>query len=286
MTTFLLFLITGIVTLLAVMYVLAGAWMGVPVIATEYASIVGSCVLISSAYVSLFSKKRASIMACLGLICVGSFWFIEPIKALISGDAPAGLIVVPGFIWLMMAGSLREAIKGIGATSQEEVRNRFRKGVLSVSAALLLIAIVGIKWQHEAGKRTPSRYEIPDRYVGWVEIQYDTLDASVAPVKDKHLVFAIPASGLLKTSSSQQYGEAHDQYFYCVGSNCRELVNTGWGEGGMIWAESSGTFEERDKPEVRMQQFFVGTELQYKKMQELSTMQQGIVPGDIRAKLP
>ena len=284
-STFFIFLLTGITTALPVMYMLAGAWMGVPVVATEFASLIGSCLLISSAYVSLFSRKQASRLAVVGILGIGSFWCIEPIKALHSGAVSIIMVGLLGLVWLAIAATLSATVKGIRATEHNQVGNPFRKVVLSISTVLLFVSIVGIEWQHKANERTPSRYEIPEGYVGWVEIQYGISGTPAIPLKNKQLVFAVPASGLLKTSSSQQFGEAHDQYCYCVKDSCRELPNTGWGKGGMIWDESSGTFEETGKPEIRLEHFFVGKESEYKKMQDLSSMQKGIVPGDMKAIL-
>jgi hypothetical protein len=57
MALFLTFLFTGIVTILPVVYMLLGAWMGVPVVLTEYFAFAGSCCMMSAAYVSLFQAK-------------------------------------------------------------------------------------------------------------------------------------------------------------------------------------------------------------------------------------
>jgi hypothetical protein len=285
MKAFFLFLITGIVTALPVMYMLAGAWMGVPVIATEYVSIAGSCMLIGSAYISLFSPKQASKFAFIGFLCVGSFWCVEPVKALWSGDVGVGLITMLAVVWIFIGVALTTSVKSIRIHRSEQVRIRTRKIILGVSASLLVTSIVAIEWQQKANERTPSRYEIPDGYVGWVEIRYEIAGFPITPVKNRQLVFTIPPSGLLKTNSAQQFGAAHDQYLYCATNGCKELLDTGWGKGGMIWGESSGTFQESGRSEVRLQHFFVGTESQYKKMQALSSMQEGIAPGDIRDKL-
>ena len=285
MGTFFLFLLTGVVTVLPVIYMLAGAWMGVPVVATEYSSIVGSCLLISSAFMSLFSKKHASQFAIAGTLGIASFWITEPIKALKSGGAPVALLVGLGVIWLMLAATLAVAVRGVRAAPHMQTKSRGRKAILSVFMVLFLLLIVAIEWQQKASERIPSRYQIPDGYVGWVVIQYDIAGTPAVPVSNKQLVFVIPQSGLLKTSSSQQFGEAHDQYLYCGSSGCRELADTGWGKGGMVWDESSGTSQETGKQEIRSEQFFVGTEAQYKKMQDLPNTWTGVVPGDIKAKL-
>jgi hypothetical protein len=285
MKNFFLFLATGIVTILPVLYMVAGAWMGVPVIPTEYASLIGSCLLIGAAFVSLFVHRRALILVGVGIACVGSFWIIEPIKALRSNGASITLLVILAIVWLMMALSLAAVVRGIRATDRQPISARFRKISLCISAVMALTLVIATIWQNEANKRTPSRYEIPEGYVGWIEIQYEIPGSPPTTIRDKQFIFSIPASGLLKTSTAQQFGEAVDHYFYCGTSGCRALTYTISGKDGKIWDESSGTSQETGKPEVRVEHFFVGTEAQYKKMQELSTMQDGIVPGDVRAKL-
>lgn len=285
MKNFFLFLATGVMTALPVLYLFAGAWMGVPIIPTEYASIFGSGLVMAAAFVALFSLRKSATLAIIGIIGIGSFWIIEPIKALQSSGSSAVFLLLLGSVWLAIALSLSTAIKALRITTHKPASSRQRKVILGCSSALLFILVAAIIWQDKVDERIPSRYEIPDGYVGWIEIQHEIPETAVTPIRDKQLIFVIPESGLLKTRTAQQFGTAQDHYFYCGNNGCREIANTGWGKGGMIWGESSGTFEETGKPEIRVEHFFVGNETQYKKMQELSAMQEGIVPGDIKSKL-
>ncbi len=260
--------------------------MGVPIIATEYTSLTGSCLLIISAFISLFSRRQASVAAGIGVISVGSFWCIEPIKAILSMGPSWGLVSIVCVVWLLLAASSISAIRNIRAVVGDAVNMRFRKAVLGVSSVLFVGLFVGIEWRQKANERIPSRYELPDGYVGWVEIQHGIAGAPATPVRNKQFVFTIPAAGLLKTSTPQMFGTAHDHYFYCGAAGCHELAETGWGSGGMIWASSSGTFETPGQPDIHSEQFFIGTESQYQRMQSLPEMNQGVVPGDLRTTLP
>jgi hypothetical protein len=103
--------------------------------------------------------------------------------------------------------------------------------------------------------RHPSRFLIPDGYVGWVEIKYGESNAPSLPIISGTLICRIPDSGLLRTSSSLEEGWAKDEYFYSSNEgSVRALMDTGWGSGGMIWGESNSTVD---------QYFYVGTEAQY-----------------------
>jgi hypothetical protein len=124
-------------------------------------------------------------------------------------------------------------------------------------------------WQHKASERHPSYYFIPDGYVGWVKIHHGVPNAPITPISGGAYEFRIPASGEDFTNSEQEFGWAHDRYFYVSPNGVqREILETGWGKGGMIWNNSSGTFEEEGKKPDRTEQFFVGTEVQLHQLGE------------------
>lgn len=105
--------------------------------------------------------------------------------------------------------------------------------------------------------RKPSRFLIPDGYVGWVNIYFEIKDAPPLTIEEGHYVFRIPPAGTMSTSSKLEGGIAVDDYYYVdKQGNRRPLESTSWGEGGMIWAESTGN----DANGITYSRFFVGTE--------------------------
>jgi hypothetical protein len=136
-------------------------------------------------------------------------------------------------------------------------------------------------------QRRPSRYLIPEGYVGWVRINFRVKDAPPIPIEDGRYLFKFPPSGLIETSSDIEYGWSKDEYFYYSGDARRKLVGTGWGESGMIWAGATGwsgnNFEERtDVREV----FFVGTEEEYRKYGDEKDENYQPVIGNVRERKP
>jgi hypothetical protein len=111
--------------------------------------------------------------------------------------------------------------------------------------------------------RHSSGFFIPDGYVGWVQVEFQVPDASVLPVIDGESVYKFPRSGLLTTSSSEEYGWAKDHYFYYSEEGTRMLPETGRGGGGLIWGkingEGAGALGKR-----KYEEFFVGTEEQFR----------------------
>jgi hypothetical protein len=104
--------------------------------------------------------------------------------------------------------------------------------------------------------RHPTRFLIPDGYVGWVEVKYGDSNAFPFPMDQGTLICRIPDSGLLATSSLFEQGWAKDEYFYySKNGSVRALKETGWGLGGMIWGGSNSTSE---------QYFYIGTEERYR----------------------
>jgi len=143
---------------------------------------------------------------------------------------------------------------------------KLRTSILALSFLLLGGVVISAGCQEK--ERRPSRYLIPEGYVGWVRINFNVKDATPVPFEDGHYLFKFPASGLLETSSDIEYGvSSGDDYFYYSSEGKRQkLQGTGWGGGGMIWAGANGwsgkNFTERtDVHEV----FFVGTEEELKK---------------------
>ena len=124
--------------------------------------------------------------------------------------------------------------------------------------------------------RQPSRYLIPDGYVGWVNIYFLVKDAPELPVEEGHYLFRISASGELRTSSRLEGGMAKDDYYYIdTQGHRRKLESTGWGKGGMIWAEITGN----DEKGMIFERFFVGTEEQLKEYGFKMEKQIGPIPA-------
>jgi hypothetical protein len=113
----------------------------------------------------------------------------------------------------------------------------------------------------EGPKRTPTRYLIPNGYVGWVQIDYE-VDRGLAPEREgKYLVLRVPANGHLITSAHYEEGWASDDYFYYDSKGVRtRLPWTIPGRGGMVWGQYSG----RSNGDPQYGRMFIGTEEQYR----------------------
>jgi len=113
-------------------------------------------------------------------------------------------------------------------------------------------------------ERRPSRYLIPEGYVGWLRIEFNVEGAPPIPIEDGHYLFKFPPSGLIKTSSDIEYGWAMDEYYYSSGDDRRRLKGSDWGGGGMIWGGVTGSKQVPQRERTRYAEFFVGTEEQFK----------------------
>jgi hypothetical protein len=103
--------------------------------------------------------------------------------------------------------------------------------------------------------RHPTRFLIPEGYVGWVEVKYADANSPALPQNAGVLICRIPEAGLLSTSSQLGRGWAKDEYFYyAADGSVSGLKETGWGQGGVIWGNVNSATEEY---------FYVGTEGQY-----------------------
>jgi len=117
--------------------------------------------------------------------------------------------------------------------------------------------------------RHPTRYLIPSGYVGWVKIEYGDGGPPLEMSKGTYIC-RIPPSGVVPTSSQMEEGWAKDDFFYVsADGRLTKLPDTGWGGGGMIWAETISSDQEvRAKTPNRVtESFYVGTESQYRATQ-------------------
>jgi hypothetical protein len=126
---------------------------------------------------------------------------------------------------------------------------------------VLVLCVASTSAACQEQRRRPSRYLIPEGYVGWVRIDFNIKDAPSLPIEDGQYLFKFPSSGRIQTSSDIEYGGANDDYYYYSGDTRRLLKSTGWGKGGMIWAGFNG--KAQDEKEV-YEYFFVGTEEELK----------------------
>lgn len=104
-----------------------------------------------------------------------------------------------------------------------------------------LFAALGI-WPafvtHNYGRRS-ARFLVPEGYVGWVRVEFQSSGAPPVPVENGEYVFQIPPSGLLKTSSSEQYGWAKDRYYYDSRNGVQALPD-GSRDQNLIWGKLNG----------------------------------------------
>jgi len=147
------------------------------------------------------------------------------------------------------------------------------RALMGVWFALLPLAFFS---QQCEPARQPSRYLIPDGYVGWVNVYFEVRDAPKLPVEEGRYLFRISPSGELSTSSRLEGGIAKDDYYYVDKQDRRRrLESTGWDKGGMIWAESTGS-DHKGNTNLR---FFVGTEEQLKQYGFKMEKQVGPIPA-------
>src|SRR4051812_49346695 len=131
---------------------------------------------------------------------------------------------------------------------------------------LLLVLLLTSAVLASAGCRSqihPSRYLLPEGYVGWVRIDFKMIDAPSTPVEDGYPLYKIPQSGILQTSSDFEFGEGPpDEYYYYSGDSRRELkdeLKDGvWTRGMIQRSWTSGG----EKP---IEYFFVGTKEDFEK---------------------
>lgn len=145
-----------------------------------------------------------------------------------------------------------------------DTMNRSRR---MIAAALGLVLLSAVALSLGLGTRTSprpsSRFLIPDSYTGWVRIEFEVKDAPPLPTDRGEYVLQIPPSGVLRTSSREQYGWANDRYYYYYSSPqaMRPLADSGPTQ--LIWGKLNGE-EAGASGDRKYEEFFVGTLQQFK----------------------
>lgn len=145
---------------------------------------------------------------------------------------------------------------GGSATSSTHVRHALRAllsatGALSLALVLALI-IIFIVFQ---GIGRPVLWEIPDGYVGWVEVQFG--EPTCPPLRDAGIYLVVPVSssgrGCTSANSLGSVWRYHRFESVRADGTREETPHTSWGGGGRIWALSFGG-------QGKVASFFVGSE--------------------------
>ncbi len=139
-------------------------------------------------------------------------------------------------------------------------RRSFR---IAVGISTLVVITGLVLWANFNGRNSTQhslRYLIPVSYTGWVRVEFEISGAVALPVERGQMIVKIPLSGLLKTSSPEQYGNAKDYYFFYSETGLRPLPT--YGPGRLIWGKVTGE-ESGASGKRKYEEFFVGTEQQY-----------------------
>jgi len=143
---------------------------------------------------------------------------------------------------------------------------RVAVALFTFASAISLVGAISVVAWITLGARNSAqrslRFLIPEGYTGWVRVEFEVPGESPLPLESGQMVARIPPSGLLKTSSPERYGWARDSYrYYSSAGDLRQLPNSGHGR--LIWGKMNGA-KSGSSGELKYEEFFVGTEPQYK----------------------
>lgn len=139
---------------------------------------------------------------------------------------------------------------------------RRARGFAGALTLVFFIAVIALLNKAPAGPQERSlRFLIPEGYTGWVRVEFEVAGAPPLPVESGQTVAKLPPTGVLSTSSPEQYGWAEDTYYFYSQNGIRPVPSNGpqrmiWGK---INGEASGPSGKR-----KYEEFFVGTEQQFR----------------------
>lgn len=164
----------------------------------------------------------------------------------------------------------------------ETLRTWFMRAVGGASIALLVL--VALSLAGVLSTRLPTRYYLPDGYMGDVQIQYGVPGAPPLPERDGYRVVVIPRDGVARTSSRMQGGWARNEYYYGREPNARRLpYDPNDRPRSMVWDPSFGGSTDMKGNVSRYQYFFVGPYNVYDRYGRFELRAGVILPGHMRA---
>jgi hypothetical protein len=166
-----------------------------------------------------------------------------------------------------------------------------RSARIFVGVATLLLAIgLGAWFKINGSSVNPNsiprswRFLIPEGYRGWVRVEFEIPGAPPLPAEAGQIVLKIPPTGLLRTSSPEQYGWAKDDYVFYASGGLKPIPDSGAGK--LIWGKINSTVESGSSGKRRYEEFFVGTQQQFKDQAEQSKPNDSPKDSHVPAAIP
>jgi hypothetical protein len=276
MFPFLLYFAAGATTALHVCLLFSLSAVGGTPGILKFVSLAGSAGLIVSSFGSLFRPYPAAKLALPASLTCWCFYAPAFLASVRTGphamsDIQVAVFSYSAVAFLLMA-TVYSVIVSFKPSSRSDDTGWFlpshanRPARITVLIALLVAVIAAAAWfsfgAHSILRR-PARFWIPEGYVGWVTVEFEIPNAPPLPIEDGRYVFRIPASGDLKTSSSEQLAAGKREYSYVSERGLAVIPSSTSGPDCMIWGKISG--EGRGVSGSRKyEEFFVGTEQQFK----------------------
>lgn len=292
MLPFLLYFGAGLLTSLHLYVLLSLTVFGAPPNVLEFISLFGSICMLVASYVSLlkpYVAAKLALPAALANWCFYAPGIVATLKAGRHHQIPELRIVALPYVAVALlvlvtvySAAVSSRIREVGKRRSWFFPDSTRRSArIIIGACSITIAVslsVWFSFGRETAVHRSSRFLIPDGYVGWVRIEFQVPGTPLLPVEGGQYVFQVPADGVLRTSSPEQYGWGHDQYYYTSGNDLH-LLATGDAAGRLVWGQING---EAGGPAGlrKYEEFFVGNVQQFK--EQAGQRRVGPIPVDQR----
>jgi hypothetical protein len=146
-----------------------------------------------------------------------------------------------------------------------------RSARIFAGVATLVFVIVCAGWFGMIARKTNTRslrFLIPEGYNGWIRVEFDVPGEAPLRTEGGQIVLKIPSTGLLRTSSPEQFGWARDAYEFYSAGGVRPVPDSGTGQ--LIWGKLNGE-ESGSSGKRKYEELFVGTEQQYHEQRKAGT---------------
>jgi len=92
-------------------------------------------------------------------------------------------------------------------------------------ATVMLVAVAGLAGCRGAAHVPPTNYEIPQRFTGWVTVEFEIAEAPALPDDHGARLIRVPSGGVMRTSNRQVLGILDNHFYFLDAAGARVPID-------------------------------------------------------------
>lgn len=129
--------------------------------------------------------------------------------------------------------------------------------------AMLVCLVVGVLFILNNSDNPTNKFLLPNNYTGWVEVTFDQVESTSLKYEGNNIVFEVPPSGKIKTSSKNVTGPMRFYYVDEKGTQKEIPTNAEMIHGISTSSATIGKADGKSEDVKEKLSFYVGTKDSY-----------------------